>query len=475
MTVTQRISFAVSLVLTAIILVTGAVTTFVLYRVSEDGTHRMLIAKTETVVRDHIVVGGGDVRYRRGANGETVSSRLRDLDLSARVVTASGAAIGVYGIYRTTDPGNANTARISGVIRSGKPAADTFAVGDGRTYDTYTVPLVDRNTVIGALQTATETQSVNTLLAQTIRVLFAIVPLSIILGWIAVYVSVRNSLFPLTSLVSSMAGVTAETIDTPPPIPDTNVTELRILAETFRTMLERIREGFRKQQEFTHNASHELKTPLTHAVNSLDLASMSIADGHPDEAGKRITKAKTDQLGLSDTVTDLLALAAVDHRMEPVSPVNAAETVSQTVSRFGRELTDKHIRVRVTCPDDLLIAFPKRRFGMIMTNLIENAVKYNRPNGTITVIFSITDHTAALTVTDTGIGMDNAVRMRAGARFFRGRTATDGTGLGLAIVGEIAHRHGLTVSIRSRPNEGTEITVTGFPIAPSGTDRSRLL
>lgn len=219
-----------------------------------------------------------------------------------------------------------------------------------------------------------------------------------------------------------------------------------------RHRMERIR------QEFTANVSHELKTPLTSISGYAEMIETGMA--RPDDVrvfAERIHREANRMLSL---VSDIIKLSELDERgiaeqSESVDLYALAQESAEilrsaamlrgvTVTVYGRETT----------------VFGNRTLlSELVYNLLENAIRYNRDNGTVTVRVS----DGILSVRDTGIGIPKAHQNRVFERFYRVDKSrskeTGGTGLGLAIVKHICEQHHAEIRLDSREGIGTEITV----------------
>ena len=220
-----------------------------------------------------------------------------------------------------------------------------------------------------------------------------------------------------------------------------------------------------QRREFTANVSHELKTPL-HAISGYAelLKSGMVA---PQDVGGFSDRIYLEIQRMIRLVEDILKLSHLDegggnYTMEPVDlSVTAAAALAELESMAQQQdvsLVFQGDPVTVSGVPHLLTA--------IVTNLTTNAIKYNRPGGTVEISVSNTPEGPVLTVADTGIGIPEAHRGRIFERFYRvdksHSKAVGGTGLGLSIVKHAAQIHGAAIELESQENEGTTIRIR-FP------------
>ena len=236
---------------------------------------------------------------------------------------------------------------------------------------------------------------------------------------------------------------------------------LRIGAVLVLTDLGEQQRAERLRSEFTANVSHELKTPLTSISGYAELIETGMAEGEDVRRfAERIRRESNRMLSL---ITDIITLSELEENavMEQAETVDlfaivhdAAETLKSAAMARGVSLQISGGPTPVTGVRTLL--------SELVYNLTDNAIRYNRANGTVFV--RTADRT--LTVRDTGIGIPKRSQSRIFERFYRvdksRSKTTGGTGLGLAIVKHICEQHGAAIALTSAEGIGTEITVT-FP------------
>lgn len=245
--------------------------------------------------------------------------------------------------------------------------------------------------------------------------------------------------------------------------------ELVDLADEFNELTGRLQKTETTRRQFVSDASHELKTPLA----SIRLLTDSILQTENMD-GATIREFVADIGDESDRLArmteKLLALTRLD--AEVFTPIYAIdlETVVTRVVRRLRPLAD-HYRVTLapSLDEGCLIRSNEDDMFQVVFNLLENAVKYNKPGGRVRILLFIRDFRVVLIVDDTGIGIPEKDLSRVFERFYRVDKArsreTGGGGLGLSIVKNTIEQYGGNILLESRPGEGTRVTVT-FPHSP---------
>lgn len=246
--------------------------------------------------------------------------------------------------------------------------------------------------------------------------------------------------------------------------------ELRVSAslvddETLVVLSDRTRERQIEdlRRDFVVNASHELKTPVT-AIQTLgDAIAVTLPDD-PDRAGSLIKRLNDESERLARLVGELLDLRRLEVAgpLERV-PVDLAEVIRIVIAEQVPRAETRGVALEVDVPDTAPIAGVHADLEAIVKNLVSNAVKYNREDGSVHVTLETDGSARVLRVADTGIGIRQQDVPRVFERFYRVDTArsraTGGTGLGLSIVRHAVERHGGTVQVESELGAGTTFVV----------------
>jgi signal transduction histidine kinase len=235
---------------------------------------------------------------------------------------------------------------------------------------------------------------------------------------------------------------------------------------TDRTRERRVEE---LRRNFVVNASHELKTPVTSIQTLAEALAVTVHDD-PARTATLVTQLGLEAERLARLLHDLLDLRRLEERgpLERV-PVDLAELARRVLADQVTRAEDAHVDLGLEAPDRAMVAGVAGDLEVIVKNLVGNAIQYNRPGGSVTVMIEPRDGHQVLTVVDTGIGIPRQDLQRVFERFYRVDAArsreTGGTGLGLSIVRHAVERHGGSIRVDSLLGEGTTFTVT-LPIEP---------
>jgi signal transduction histidine kinase len=237
--------------------------------------------------------------------------------------------------------------------------------------------------------------------------------------------------------------------------------ELGQMAATFNAMLDSLERAYRMEQRFVADASHELRTPLTSVQANLD-----VLERRPDlpaaERQEALREASRETRRLVRLVADLLVLARADAGLPLARRRVLLDQVILEVLDQARHLA-RGQELTVEALESLAVDGDADRLKQLFLALVDNAVKYTPPTGTISLALRRHGSFAEVVVRDTGVGVAAEELPRAFERFYRGSVARardpEGTGLGLSIAQWIATQHGGEITLSSQPGRGTTASV----------------
>ncbi|MDP8938802.1 MAG: ATP-binding protein [Actinomycetota bacterium] len=221
------------------------------------------------------------------------------------------------------------------------------------------------------------------------------------------------------------------------------------------------------RRDFVANVSHELKTPAT-SLRLLAESLEEIIDEDPVQARLFAGQLKNETRRLGQLITDLLDLARLEsgEGVENPEPVDVRGVLMGVLPRARRVAREKNITLnwkRFGRAVDYSVYGDETQLTSMFNNLVDNAIKYTPPGGTVEVTGGSDEEEVVISIADTGIGIPERKLVRIFERFYRvdkdRSKATGGTGLGLSIVRHVAENHGGRVTVESVPGEGSTFTV----------------
>ena len=282
---------------------------------------------------------------------------------------------------------------------------------------------------------------------------------SLLVGKIAAFMNQAEKVIKDT--VVSAASPQGERIFTVYATPIQNNKESAVLAViadvTHISKLEQLR------SEFVANVTHELKTPLTAIRGSIELLKSADRDEETRRYFYDVLDIEAERL--HHLIDDMLVLSQIENAKPDSTEqrCDVAQEIRETVARLYPIAEKENISLKVELKDGIWVACSSSRLQQMLGNLIENAIKYNKPNGSVKITAEESRQMAVIRIQDTGIGIEEEHFNRLFERFYRVDTsrsrAIGGTGLGLSIVKHLAVLYGGEVSVESTPGVGTTFTV----------------
>lgn len=220
----------------------------------------------------------------------------------------------------------------------------------------------------------------------------------------------------------------------------------------------------KQKKQFTANVSHELKTPLTSIAGYAELIETGMAKPEDIKPFAGVIRKQALRLvNLSEDIIQLSQLEESDDEDMSFESVNLYEIAQRCVEALNINAINKGVTLNLI-GEQCYIRGKAQLVEELVYNLCDNAIRYNKENGNVTVTVSPLEKGASVSVKDTGIGIPKKYQERIFERFFRvdksRSKATGGTGLGLAIVKHITQLHDAKLEISSEEGKGTEIIVT---------------
>jgi signal transduction histidine kinase len=321
---------------------------------------------------------------------------------------------------------------------------------------------VEDSKMVGALYMRYSTEDAETFNQDLLSTAMAIDVIVFVLAVLLAALISKYISIPFKNADKTLQEITAG--DTGKTIKISGYTEIRQIGEGINHLLDKLGEQEKSRQEFVSNVSHELKTPITSMKVLAD--SLIGQENVPEELyqeflsdiGKEIDRE-------NDIITDLLSLVRMDKEDADINIAtsNINDIVELTLKRLRPIAALKNIEVVFESFRPVVAEVDEVKFTIVVSNLVENAIKYNVNDGWVRVSLNADHQYFYIKVQDSGIGIAEEDQDRIFDRFFRVDKArsreTGGTGLGLAITKRIVVMHKGIIKVHSAENEGTTFTV----------------
>jgi heavy metal sensor kinase len=343
-----------------------------------------------------------------------------------------------------------------------------------------TFPVVENNHVTKIVQIASSLEEVEDALSTLFIILVITVPLALMVASVGGQFLAHKALKPVDEITKTARMITSQNLNqtiTPPKVKD----EISRLIETFNGMIFRLDQSFRQIKQFSSDASHELKTPLTILKGEVEVM---LRKERTQQEYQQTLKSNLEEINrMSQIVEDLLLLSRADTGQIKLNKedINLAEILTEVVAQMEMLARSKRLHLSVSDNhQDIHIFADALRIRELLINLIENGIKYTEEGGSIHVslqreypppmnhqsdrVEKEREKFAKIIVSDTGIGISKEDQEKIFNRFFRVDKARSreqgGSGLGLSICKWIVEAHQGEIKVESEFGKGSSFTVT---------------
>jgi len=326
----------------------------------------------------------------------------------------------------------------------------------------------DRGQLCGWLEVTGFEWTLHEELSRFTRYLLILIAISVAFSILGGYWLSRRALTPVASINEAAQSITATDLDKRIPVNYQVKDELTDLAETFNMMLNRLQKGFEREKRFTSDAAHELMTPLSSMRSDAEI--MLRKPRSKEEYQETVQRMLNEVHKMSEMVHLLLQLSRVEsvHQSER-DMVNISHVVEKVVSKNQENARSKNINVQSQIDPDLQVRAHEAYIEKVVSNLLENAIKYTPEQGEIMLKLQQSNGKAVIRLSDTGIGFDTETQQHLFERFYRANNSEvqeqSGSGLGLPLVKAIVELYdGKIRAYSDGRGEGSTFVVT-FPLS----------
>lgn len=401
----------------------------------------------------------------------------QDLQTNVETVTAS---LNAAGNYESIDMYHLGNVRLTLVNKDGTVLYDSAAPADtmenhlnrpeieqalkngGKGQSVRKSVTVDQNTYYYALRLADgnilrgamDTQSILSMFYNSFYLLACILLGVIVISLVVSSKLTKHIVKPIEIMGTNLESVRDE---------DIPYEELIPFAQKIREQKEQQKKIDKIKRQFTANVSHELKTPLTSIMGYAELIENGIAQGEDIKKFGAIIHTQTQRLiNLTGDIIQLSELDECEITKKEAEPVNIYHCAEKCLKALTLHAEKREVTLLLR-GEACSASGNRELIEDLIYNLCENAIRYNKQGGTVTVTTHQSGPNAVIEVSDTGIGIPEKHQERVFERFYRVDKSrskeTGGTGLGLAIVKHIVEYHNGSISLKSTPGVGTTITV----------------
>ena len=324
-------------------------------------------------------------------------------------------------------------------------------------------PIINKNKkTIGYLTIGVSQEESSSVLHNLFIVLCFTYLILVFVLYLIMYYVASKAIKPVQKLIQSASQINESNISSRLPLPN-NKDEIYKLATTFNDLLNRIENSIEQQKQFTADASHEMRTPLTIIKGTLEV--LLRKERTPEQYEKKINEVISQTDRLSYLFDQLLQLARAESNNTIIKKekIILKEKIDHLIN--GGDLLLNKNQIKYNIPTNCVVFADAALLDRILENIISNAIKYNTPNGNIT--FEWNEKSNSLLIKDEGIGISKDQQPYLFNRFYRADNSRSseikGNGLGLSIVKKLCELQHIKISVESAENKGTSFTLQ-FPV-----------
>ncbi len=330
------------------------------------------------------------------------------------------------------------------------------------------IPLVNRKGVTeGYLIVAVPLKNAIIVLQDLLNVFLYSFPGIIVTLFIFTRMIAGKSIRPIEKVIATAERMTQENLHQRIALPFHH-DELYCLSSTINDLLDRLQKAFQREKQFTADASHELKTPLSTVKGTFEVVIRKPREKEHYETKIQFCLVELNRM--AKLIDQLLMLARYESSaMKPnIETIALLPHIEEVVARIKVTAIEKSISIKIKQAESLNVAADPAILEMIFVNILSNAIKYSPNGSSITIAVERKANTIVCSIADQGIGIPEEKIHAVFERFYRVDTSrnsgTGGTGLGLSIEKKLADLQKITVSLKSEKNSGTTFVMV-FPSA----------
>lgn len=235
----------------------------------------------------------------------------------------------------------------------------------------------------------------------------------------------------------------------------TSTYDFRYLDQSISRLMQQVNQAFEKEKEFTSNASHELMTPVS--IMQSKIENMMTDPDLPVDAIRKLEDTMRIMKRLKKIVNALLLISRIDNEQyNRNDQVAVKPMIREVLEELQHRAAEKSLTIEERLLDNTILhRVNKDLLFQLFYNLIHNAIRYNRPNGSIIISDAQQQNRYTISISDTGIGMDAGESERIFDRFKKNTAQREGFGLGLSIVKSIADYQGIRIEVHTQINRGS--------------------
>ncbi len=459
----------------AVILIAFAVSTYLFLdytiRRQTDNTLQQIAGSLTAAINNEQADGGESDVPQNAQHLETLREAMGDLRFRNYAIFVSDAQGDIISTDdKISDESSLSIEQMTKLARDFSKSAKESALVQSAAGETDFLVLARKNAVDGKqfnIFIAHALDDEEMVLGRFRDILLIFVPLVLVLAGFGGYFLARKTLSPVAEMSDAAATISATNLNERLPVKNEK-DELGGLAMIFNSLLERLENSFENQRRFMADASHELRTPLAIVRGESEVA-LSRDNRTPVEYQESLAIVHDESKRLTRIVEDLFTLARADsgQYLARKTEMYLDELLADCVHKVRVLAEKRRVSLNLSTFDEMPMRGDEQLLRRLFMNLLDNAIKYNREGGQVSVRGEKTAEFYRITITDTGAGISKEESAKIFGRFYRAdkarsraaETVTSGAGLGLSIAQWIAGLHTGRIELVSSSDAGSTFAV----------------
>jgi len=460
LTVRQKLSFTYGIILFLLLIFSAIIFVFSFRLVLLSEVKKDLQTLSVETLRNHTVIDNSNIALTNDKSGISPREEFLESNTSALFLDANYKLIAGFGLFEFYD--SSDKVNLETLVTLAKKSFSTHQFTEGqfrwrdKNVDVLATPIKSGEKVMGILLLSKDISPLEQIF-NSITLILIIISVGAFFGSILLgNFLVKQMFMPLIRLTKSIEKVDLDKLDDSIHFPGSKSDELVILVDRFNEMLKRLKESSSQQKEFVENVSHELKTPLTKAISSLEIAGLEHLEANND-----LEIIRGNLFGLNSLIENILFLTSLKKtNLGPVNPIFIKPVLEQILSEFKGEIKANGLGLNIRFEDRSRIYLPAEYLTVVLRNILGNAIKYSPPWGKIEIIGRKNHQSFVLSIINSAESRVSGENRKIFQRFYRGSNSGKiGYGIGLAIVKRICELYEIKYLAQTLPNNHLEVTL----------------
>lgn len=457
-----------TLIMTIIVMIFAVISYILLSHNITNNLMNSIRSQSQEIINQYIEFNDQTISLKSQDQDTLLSDKLHANSLSMRLIDQEKNIIVQLGSFKNQL--KPSQSKINTSLLTGQEYV-SIVEDEANNKNIYLISAIKKDDkVIGVIELSQPADNAFDALTQLVFILGLGILTSIIISIVAGYFLGRNTLNYVNELINNVNAITkSQDLEKRLPVPGNYQDELTRLATTFNQMLEKIEQELVREKNFTANVSHDLRTPLTIIQGNADLA-LRKKNLTPSQFSRIINNIKSETKRMDLIIGDLLDLSHLEYQNDvSKANINFASIVDEVIESNKNKIKLFGLELKYKKPIDqhqYVFTGNSAQIKRLITNLLDNAIKYNQPNGKIIIKLSVKDHQIIFSIQDTGIGIQTKDLPYVFDRHFQSAKSQTGLkkgfGLGLSIAKEIVNHHQGQIDLKSIFGKGTKVTII-FP------------